>query len=188
MSLSQVTVNWDFSAVGTEAVICLLVLGGALFLLSMVVWGDNPVSSGPALRKKFMRPQDSLDPVSSTEGPAGQDSQASRKPAHRSERGRDKRRSLRRGGNPVPVLITDSLNTGEPLQGLVLNRSRGGLFLSVPRKIEVGRVLALRTPDFPDLVASVHVRVRHCKQRGEAWRIGCQFMEELPWSVLLLFG
>jgi hypothetical protein len=39
-----------------------------------------------------------------------------------------------------------------------------------------------------DQVASVRLLVRHCKQKNQEWRIGCQFMEELPWSVLLLFG
>jgi hypothetical protein len=105
-----------------------------------------------------------------------------------SERPGDTRRSLRRDGNPVKVLISDALNPGKPLQGLVLNRSRGGLYLAVPRRIEVGTRLTIRTPDFPNNVASVRLLVRHCKQKGNEWCIGCQFMDEHPWSVLLLFG
>ena len=100
----------------------------------------------------------------------------------------DKRRSLRRHGNPVTVLISDALNPGKPLQGLVLDRSRGGLYLSVPHRIDAGCQLTVRTPNFHDHVASVRLLVRHCKQKNQEWRIGCQFMEELPWSVLLLFG
>jgi hypothetical protein len=86
------------------------------------------------------------------------------------------------------VLISDALNPGKPLQGLVLDRSRGGLYLSVPHRIDVGSLLTVRTSDFPNDVASVRLLVRHCIQKGNEWRIGCQFVEELPWSVLLLFG
>jgi hypothetical protein len=36
----------------------------------------------------------------------------------------DKRRSLRRDGNPVTVLIADSLNSDKSVQGQVLDRTR----------------------------------------------------------------
>ena len=86
------------------------------------------------------------------------------------------------------VLISDGLNPDKPLQGWVLDRSRGGLYLSVPRRIDVGCRLAVRTPDFPDLVASVGLLVRHCKRKEPANSHAASLAEELPWSVLLLFG
>jgi len=62
------------------------------------------------------------------------------------------------------------------------------LCLSLPRKVEVGQLLAVRTGSFPESVSSVQLRVRHCKQIGNGWRLGCQFVEDLPWSTVLLFG
>jgi hypothetical protein len=32
------------------------------------------------------------------------------------------------------------------------------------------------------------VEVRHCRHKGDRWLAGCKFGQELPWSVLLLFG
>ena len=106
----------------------------------------------------------------------------------RAESGRDKRGSLRRGGEPIPVFVSNNLVPGEPMQGMVLNRSRGGLCLSIPQPVEVDQTLAVRTGHFPEDLASVQLRVRHCQQTRDGWRIGCQFVQELPWNVILMFG
>jgi hypothetical protein len=150
--------------------------GVAFIVLKTWLLGDTQVASASRLRKRFVPAHDLTD------GSAGRVS-------HRlSDSDGEKRRSLRRHGPVVIVLISDALNPGKPLEGLVLDRSRGGLYLSVPHRIDAGSRLTVRTPDFPNHVASVKLLVRHCKQKGREWRIGCQFMEELPWSVLLLFG
>jgi hypothetical protein len=101
---------------------------------------------------------------------------------------KDKRSSLRRGGNPIAVVVSDALVPGDPAPGLVVNRSRGGLCLMLPRKFDVGQLVAVRSGNFPKEQPSVQLRVRHCKQIGDRWRLGCQFVEDLPWSTVLLFG
>jgi hypothetical protein len=186
--LAELTTNGDLSTAVGQAIFFLILSGVALFVLKIAVLGDNPVATSSIPRKRVILQHYLFGVTSQTEGLAGSLSQSILTRSPPSERGREKRRSLRRRGNPVPILISDALNPGKPLQGLILDRSRGGLFLSVPQRIAVGSLLAVRTPDFPGAVPSVGLRVRHCKQKGEDWRIGCQFTEELPWSVLLLFG
>ena len=159
-----------------QTILVLGLSGVAFIVLKTLLLGDTQVAAASRLRKRFVRTHDL------TNGSAGR---VSHRPT---ECGGDKRRSLRRHGNSVMVLISDALNPGKPLQGLVLDRSRGGLYLSVPHRIDAGCQLTVRTPNFHDHVASVRLLVRHCKQKNQEWRIGCQFMEELPWSVLLLFG
>jgi hypothetical protein len=73
-----------------------------------------------------------------TRWPAACDTQKQRllNPSRPSEHGGDKRRSLRRDGNPLTVFIADARSPDKPLQGRVLDHSRGGLFLfSIGRKI-----------------------------------------------------
>jgi hypothetical protein len=184
MVIAQVMANGDFSRSIGQAIFFLILTGVALFTLKVTVLVDSPVSSGYRLRRRIVPRLDAFSAPSHTGGPDARAVQDSREP----KRGGDKRRFLRRKGNPVSVLVSEAQNLGMPTEGLVLDRSRGGLFLSVPHKINVGCLLAVRTPDFPDSIASVRLRVRHCKQKGQEWRIGCQFVEDLPWSVLLLFG
>jgi len=101
---------------------------------------------------------------------------------------RENRASLRRSGNPVKVLVSQTGSEGEHFKGLAVNRSRGGLCLSVDRPVDAGQVIHVRAPHAPDDLPWVELRVKRCQTNGERWRLGCQFVAELPWSVLLLFG
>jgi hypothetical protein len=101
---------------------------------------------------------------------------------------RRKRSSLRRAGNPIEVLISDALATAPTTEGRVLDRSRGGLLLSVGQPVAVGTTLSVRAAHAPDEVSWVRIKVRHCRHREDLWLVGCAFEQELPWSVLLLFG
>src|SRR5437588_11227661 len=150
MVLAEVTIDGDLSTYAGEALVFLFLVGGALFLLTTVVLAQNPISSDPSRRKIYIPKDDSLSTVNDQEGPITRESQTSLRCGRRGFRASDKRRSMRRGGNPVLVVISDSLQPQHLVQGLVLNRSRGGLSLSMRQKVEVGRLLAVRTPDFPD--------------------------------------
>ncbi len=100
----------------------------------------------------------------------------------------DKRSSLRRGGNPVPVMIRDDSAEAAPTDALVLDRSRGGLLVSVPQPISAGTLLSVRLPNVEEDDSWVQIEVRHCRQRDDRWLLGCAFRKEHPWSTLLLFG
>jgi hypothetical protein len=100
----------------------------------------------------------------------------------------ERRASLRRGGNPVAVLISDAETKMAPFQGWVLDRSMGGLCLSVDQEVSQGTVLSVRAANAPANVAWVQVEVKNCRQEGDAWELGCQFLRTPTWGVLLLFG
>jgi len=102
----------------------------------------------------------------------------------------ERRRATRRGGPPTLIRIS-RIPTGDPAlgdEGLVLDRSSGGLCVAAERPFQEGDELYLRVegagPDFP----WVAVTVRHGRDRGEFFLIGCEFQERLPLTVLLQFG
>src|SRR5438105_2132799 len=57
---------------------------------------------------------------------------------------RERRTAPRRQGNPVPVAVAAGNEGAETLRGLVLDRSLGGLRLSLDHDIEEGAVVRLR--------------------------------------------
>lgn len=100
----------------------------------------------------------------------------------------ERRGSLRRRGNAVAILITDAEAATDPYPGWVVDRSIGGLCLSVEKPVETGMILSVRTNNAPVEVPWVQVEVRSCRQLNQEWELGCQFVRTPPWSVLLLFG
>jgi hypothetical protein len=100
----------------------------------------------------------------------------------------EKRAALRRQGNPVAVLISDAKAAATPYYGWVLDRSVGGLLLSVETAVAVGTVMSVRPTNAPETAPWVQVEVKHCQEEGRTWRLGCQFLKTPSWGVLLLFG
>lgn len=101
---------------------------------------------------------------------------------------RERRTSLRRRGPAVQVLVDGADPDGELWECWVLDRSTGGLGIAVPQLVVPGAILRVRTPFAPDTIPWVEVEVRRCQQTDDYWEIGVQFLQEQPWSVLLLFG
>jgi hypothetical protein len=106
----------------------------------------------------------------------------------RSNSGEDRRVWVRREGIALEIEVADAKLSQPPIPGTVLNRSRGGLLVAVPQPTAKGTILSVRPPHAPEEQAWIQVEVRHCKQRDDRWLLGCKFTEQLPWSVLLLFG
>jgi PilZ domain len=186
--LAEVTLDGDLSTCAWQALLFLLLLGGVLFCLCYLVGERNPVASGTTRAERLARRLGSLNAAIPAKTPAAPEPSAAANRSHNRRGPKEFRSSLRRRGKVVPVLVSDVEASMEPIQGLVLNRSRGGLCLSVPQPVEVGRLLAVRTADFPEDLDSVQIRVRHCKRKGDSCHLGCQFVESHPWSVLLIFG
>jgi hypothetical protein len=168
-----------------QAVLILFVLGGIALVLCNLVLGGSSVSSTSSRSRKYGPLQDSLD--------IGSD--AKEQPSPTTEtllrrvtgKGRERRTSVRRKGNPVGVVVlAGEAAKAEP--GLVINRSKGGLCLSLPGPVAAGTILQVRACQAPEDIPWIRVLVRHCVAKGDRWNLGCQFTEELPWSVLLLFG
>jgi hypothetical protein len=100
----------------------------------------------------------------------------------------DRRGSHRRQGSSVLVDITDGDRRTEPTQGWVVDRSLGGLCLEVPSAQPSGALLNIRPADATAMVPWTLVEVRGCRQEGDRWQLGCQFVRTPPYSILLLFG
>src|SRR2546428_13919737 len=56
----------------------------------------------------------------------------------------ERRKSPRRGGRPVKILVSDMEAQAKPSVAWVQNRSLGGLCLSVTQQYEVGEILSIR--------------------------------------------
>jgi hypothetical protein len=187
--IAEVTITCDLQAYALEIIITLLIFAGLVFLLTHIVLDHSSISSGSGLPRKLNPLPDSLSPENADRRQAFQLAERTalldpENPA----KGREKRSSLRREGNSVEVLVDGVTSLDQPIQGLVVNRSRGGLQLSLEQSVEVGSLLRVRPPTAPEDLPWVEILVRHCQARGDRWHLGCAFVDELPWSVLLLFG
>jgi len=100
----------------------------------------------------------------------------------------EKRQAVRRKGNPVSVLISDAGGRATPWQGVVADRSLGGLGLMVHNKVAVGTILSVRPAQGSTIFPWVQVEVRSCRQEGDSWNLGCQFVKVPHSSLLWHFG
>lgn len=105
----------------------------------------------------------------------------------RSVDGSERRAGRRRWGNPTEVYLTTCLSE-QRVHGIVMNRSTGGLGIYVDEEIPPGTVLTIRAVEAPAYVPSVFAEVRHCRNVGKGFALGCQFRKELPWKVRVWFG
>ena len=103
-------------------------------------------------------------------------------------RGTEQRRHPRRGGWRVQVLISDAAGGAPPLDGVLVNRSRGGLCLTSPGPADVGVVLSVRSTRAPADAGWARVVVRRCKPQGGRWEIGCEFEDEPSLGLITQFG
>jgi hypothetical protein len=168
-----------------------LAVGALVFLLSKL--------SGSSISSSDYTPRPSRDPRSDAPTPP-EGTESRGQPAGPAPLGgerrtglappspRDRRRSLRRKGKPVKVLLSDPATAGTPLVGWVVDRSRGGVALVVPRPLSPGAVFNVMPCDAPEGLEPVRLEVRTCRRKGHRWLAGCKFTSELPWGVLLLFG
>ena len=106
------------------------------------------------------------------------------------ESANDRRRSPRRGGAPTPirVAIFPDADPRAAEEGLVLDRSAGGLCFAAHRRFPQGVGVYVRSESAPAGSPWVGVVVRHCRDHGDHFLIGCSFLGAPPWNVLLLFG
>ena len=102
----------------------------------------------------------------------------------------ERRRSTRRTGPPTAIRVAPAPtdDPGAGTEGLVLDRAPGGLCFAIEQPLATGKEVFLRVegaePDFP----WVAVTVRHCRDCGEYFLIGCEFGQVLPLNIRLQFG
>jgi len=100
----------------------------------------------------------------------------------------ERRAYPRRKGVPVAILVSDADGLATPIPGWVIDRSLGGLGLTLPGAVLVGTTLSIRPAGGSRSVPWVALEVKHCRQEGERWIVGGRFLSMPPWSVLVLFG
>jgi hypothetical protein len=100
----------------------------------------------------------------------------------------EKRKSDRRSGKHVDVLISDAIHNAESECAWVIDRSMGGLALTVEQPRDVGDILTVRPAEASEHIPWVQVEVRYCERLCTGWRLGCKFIRSPPYSVLMLYG
>jgi hypothetical protein len=101
--------------------------------------------------------------------------------------GVEKRAGRRRWGNPIEVNVIVPL-WPDPVRGLVVNRSTGGLAILLQQEVPAGNPIAVRSVEAPLSVPFITLEVCHCLKAGRLFLVGCQFCEEVPWTVRVWFG
>jgi hypothetical protein len=102
--------------------------------------------------------------------------------------GRDKRVTMRRSGQYVDVLLSDAELAQAPLHAMVIDRSMRGLCIAVETGYDKGSVLNVRPSKAPSSVPWVRIVVKNCRNVGNVFEIGCEFVQVPPASILMLFG
>jgi hypothetical protein len=97
------------------------------------------------------------------------------------------RGAVRRTGNAVRVVVRDGSH--RPYEGFVIDRSAGGLCLTLGRHLAAGAALEVRAAAAPEGSPWVGAVVVHSAKLGAGvWRVGCHFTTPPPGAVLHLFG
>ncbi len=100
----------------------------------------------------------------------------------------DRRNSLRREGQPVHVHLASPAFHGSTRDGLVMDRSTGGLRIRLDSAVAPGTAIQILATNAPDTTPWVTAIIRNCKPVDRQYEIGCEFESTPPWNVLLLFG
>jgi hypothetical protein len=98
------------------------------------------------------------------------------------------RRTAPRRRKQIQVVLSDPKDRTPDVNGWVLDRSLGGLCLTVSQPVFVGTQFCVRTTDAPASAPSVLIKVKNAREQDGRWELGCQFLDNPPYSVLLLFG
>ncbi len=100
----------------------------------------------------------------------------------------ERRRSTRRTGVPTALQAIDPKKPKKKVNGYVLDRSSGGLRIALEKPFPTGTALQVKPVHAPAELQWITITVRNCRECNDFFELGCQFQEELPWHILLMFG
>jgi hypothetical protein len=100
----------------------------------------------------------------------------------------EQRKTYRRGGNPVEVLVASGHSASPEWRGWIVDRSTGGLCVCVPQEIKPGTIVRVLPVHAPEMTPWTDVEIRGCRATDDGFELGCQFVKPPPWTVMLLFG
>jgi hypothetical protein len=98
------------------------------------------------------------------------------------------RRSWPRRKRAIQVVLQDIGGEGDPFPAWIMDRSMGGLGLSVDQPIEEGTILRVRRALAPAEIPWVEVQVVSARIKENTWELGCQFTRSLSLDMLMQFG
>ncbi len=101
---------------------------------------------------------------------------------------KDKRIACRRTGTVVEVEYALESEPHTKMNGLVVDRSLGGLRIVVDAPLETGVKLVILPANAPKGTQWVEAEVRSCNQQDEHWEIGCKFLSMPSYATMVLFG
>jgi hypothetical protein len=99
---------------------------------------------------------------------------------------RERRRAVRREGLAVAAVVSRGEGKCFNVEASVVSRSLAGLGLLVPTPFPRGTFLTVRLRGVREGALSVNLQVRHCRQQGNKWHLGCHFTQTPPTHVLML--
>jgi len=105
-----------------------------------------------------------------------------------SERDSGERRSWPRRKRAIQVVLQDAAGEEDPFPAWIMDRSIGGLGLSVDQPLETGTVLRVRRATAPTDVPWVDIQVKSVRTKENTWEVGCQFTRSHSLDVLMQFG
>jgi hypothetical protein len=100
----------------------------------------------------------------------------------------ERRTHFRRGGHSTDIAVSHTEHLSELLRGVIVDRSAGGVSLTLPAPLEVGAVVSIRPNPSSRLSTWVQAEVCYCRRRRNEWHIGLRFIQTPPLSVLWMFG
>ena len=100
----------------------------------------------------------------------------------------ERRTSLRRTGRQIRVFVTDLEGKNPAVEGWIMDRSMGGLCLSIYEPVERGAQLKVQAENAPPGTPWVEIEVKTVRLDGDRIEAGCQFLRPPSWGTLLLFG
>jgi hypothetical protein len=100
----------------------------------------------------------------------------------------EQRRSLRRSGNPVEIYVAPEQSNEPAWRGWVVDRSMGGLCISIADEFKAGTILRVMPVNVTAMTPWVDIEVVYCRRANDGHEVGCKFVKQPPWGILLLFG
>ena len=98
------------------------------------------------------------------------------------------RRSWPRRKRAIQVVLQDAGGEGDPFPAWIMDRSIGGLGLSVDQPLEPGTILRVRRATASTDIPWVDIQVKSVRVKENTWEVGCQFTRSHSVDVLLQFG
>jgi hypothetical protein len=99
----------------------------------------------------------------------------------------DRRSSVRRWGDPVQVAIAEVDSEKEPQRGWVMNRSTGGLGLSVSYPFPNRSLLEVRAVSAAETIPWVQVQVMNRNELSGRWMLSCRYVGTPAPEAVALF-